>query len=289
MSFNDFMKSAWDDHADHADQVAARLAESMHVVENAEHIPRYAGLVTHVYGEHLGQWDRGVTLLQTLQRVGAHDDDAAASGATTCGIAVLRYCAGDAAALTALGTDVRVAVLATASSALLGQLAHAGAITAYDDALVGAQQGLATGSPAVRALAIGGNNLAAAMERKADRTAAETAGMIRAAQAGLKYWSQAGTWLNVERGEYQLTRCLLSAGQYADAMASARRCLEVCVNNDAPAFEVFFGHAVLALAQRGAGDAAGYNTSRALALASYATVPADEQSWCSRELGELDA
>ena len=289
MNFDDFMKLAWNDHADHADQVAARLAESLHVIETANQIPRYAGLVTHVYGEHLGQWERGVTLLQSLQRSSVNDGNAQAGSAITRSIAVLRYCSGNTASLTALGTDDRVTVLATVSSALLGRHAHAEALAAYDEALRGAQQGLATGSPAVRALAIGGNNLAAALETKTDRDAAQTDGMIRAAEAGLKYWRLAGTWLEEERAEYQLTRSLLQAGRAHEAMASARRCLDVCERNDAPAFERFFGHAVLALGQRAVGNIAGYDASRQQALTFYAAVAPDEQQWCSRELREIKA
>ena len=289
MNFDDFMKLAWNDHADHADQVAERLAESLHVIETANQIPRYVGLVTHVYGEHLGQWERGVTLLQSLQRSSVNDGNAQAGSAITRSIAVLRYCSGNTASLTALGTDDRVTVLATVSSALLGRHAHAEALAAYDEALRGAQQGLATGSPAERALAIGGNNLAAALETKTDRDAAETDSMIRAAEAGLKYWTLAGTWLEEERAEYQLTRSLLQAGRADEAMASARRCLDVCERNDAPAFERFFGHAVLALGQRAVGNIAGYDASRQQALTFYAAVAPDEQQWCSRELREIKA
>ena len=289
MNFDDFMKTAWNDHADHTEQVAARLAESQHVIENASHLPRYAGLVTHVYGEHLGQWQRGVQLLQSLRGISAHDGSPDASGAITRGIAVLSYCGGDTAALTSLGIDDCTSVLATVSSAMLGQKNLPAAVTAFEAALEQARAGLATGSPAVRALAVGGNNLAAALEEKADRSAAETAGMVRAAEASLLYWQRSGTWLEQERALYRLARSLLQAGRPAEAIASAQQGLDVCARNDAPAFECFFGHAVLALALRAAGDAAGYAAARGKALASYAAVPADEQHWCALEVGELGA
>ena len=41
------------------------------------------------------------------------------------------------------------------------------------------------GSPALRALAVGGNNLAATLEEKPDRDARETRGMVDAARAAL--------------------------------------------------------------------------------------------------------
>jgi hypothetical protein len=289
MSFDEFMKTAWSDHADNADEVAARLAASLHVVETASQIPRYAGLVTHVYGEHLGQWSRGVALHQALRGCPAFDGSPEARGAIDRGIAALNYCSGDASSLQRLAADDRVAVLAMASSAMLGRLDHAGALAAFDEALHGAQGGLPDGSPALRALAIGGNNLAAALEEKPDRDAAQTAGMLRAAEAGLKYWTLAGGWLEQERADYRLTRCLLQAGQPAAAVVSARRCRDMCAANDASDFEIFFAHAVLALALRATGDAAGYAASREQAMACYAKVLPDEQTWCAVELRELGA
>lgn len=289
MGFDEFMKSAWNDHADQADDVAARLAASLHVVESAGQIPRFASLVTHVYGEHLGQWSRGVALHEALRGSRAFDGSPEARGAIDRGIAALNYCAGDTGALLPLAADDRVSVLAVVSSAMLGRHDHAAAMAAFDEALQGAQGGLPAGSPALRSLAIGGNNLAAALEEKPDRNAAQTAGMLRAAEAGVKYWTLAGGWLEHERAEYRLTRSLLQAGQPAAAAAVARRCLDVCAANDAPDFERFFGHAVLALALRAAGDTAGYDVSRQQALACYANVPTDEQPWCVGELRELGA
>ena len=288
MNFDEFMKAAWNDHANKADEVAARLAASLHVVESTGQIPRYAALVTHVYGEHLGQWTRGVAVHEALRGSPAFDGSPEARDAIVRGIAALNYCAGDASSLPTLAADDRVAVLAVASSAMLGRHDHAAALAAFDEALQGAQGGLAPGSPALRSLAIGGNNLAAALEETPDRSAEQTAGMLRAAAAGVTYWTLAGGWLEQERAEYRLTRCLLQAGQPA-AVAAARRCLDVCAANDAPDFERFFGHTVLALALRVAGDTAGYAASRQQALACYANVPADEQQWCAGELRELGA
>src|SRR5205814_895249 len=150
-------------------------------------------------------------------------------------VATLRFASGDAACLAPLSTDDRVAVLALGASTLAGGGAFAGAISAYREALALAGGGLPAGSPALRALAAGGNNLAAALEEKPSRDADETQGMVDAAEGGLRYWKQAGTWLEEERAEYRLAKSLLQAGRAGDAIAAARRCLDVCERNDAPA------------------------------------------------------
>src|SRR4029434_10490739 len=113
-----------------------------------------------------------------LRSIPVAKDTTAARDADTRSIAVLRFCAGDASVLQALGRDDRIVVLATASSAFAEQKAYRRAIDAYDEALALARDGIADGSPALRALAVGGNNLAAALEEEPDRDKQENRGML---------------------------------------------------------------------------------------------------------------
>jgi len=148
---------------------------------------------------------------------------------------------------------------------------------------------LADEAPAVRSLAVGGNNLAAALETRAARSPGQTAAMLRAAYAGLDAWRRCGSWLEHERAEYRAARSQLSAGQAVQALHHAQRCLQICSEHDAPAFERFFGHAAAALAQAAAGDAAAARAERRRALDTHARVPPDERAWCDGDLNELHA
>jgi hypothetical protein len=287
MNFDTFIDAAWNEHADHPEEVGERLAGSLGLVDAPEHIAPFVRLVTHVYGEHLGQWERGIALVESVRGLPSWDGSAAVDGAVARSVAVLRYASGDRAALARLSREDCIAALATASSAFLGRDDSERALAAYTDATELADAGLPEGSPALRALAVGGNNLAAALETKANRDDAETRGMIAAAQGGLKYWKLAGTWLEEERAEYRLARSLLQAGDATAALESARRCIDVCARNDAPPFEEFFGYTVLALAQRAAGQHEGFDASRRQALERYGRVAADERQWCAAELEEL--
>jgi hypothetical protein len=199
MSFDTFIETAWSDHGDRPQEVADRLTGSLQIIETAAQIPPYARLLTHVFGEHLGQWNQGVAALESLRGLPAFDGSDAVTGAVVRGVAVLRYASGDQEALDTLACDDRVSVLATVSSALAARHQFKQAIAAYSEALALGRSGLPAGSPAIRALAVGGNNLASALEQKKDRDAPETAGMVAAAEGGLKYWKQAGTWLEEER------------------------------------------------------------------------------------------
>jgi hypothetical protein len=287
MNFDEFIETAWTDHADHPQEVAVRLAAGLDRVEGPAQVPPFVRLLTHVYGEHLGQWQRGIDLLQTLRGSSAAKGDAAADAALTRSVATLGYAGGDRAALASLSPEDCIAVLATAASALAGRGDCARAISAYGEALRRADAGLPAKSPALRALAVGGNNLAAALEQKADRDAEETAGMLRAAEGALKYWKLAGSWLEEERALYRLTRSLLQAGDASAAARSAMRCVDLCEANSAPAFELFFAHAALALAQQATGKLAAFEATRRRARTLFERIPADERLACEAELKAL--
>ena len=222
MSLDAFIATAWDDHADRPEEVADRLAGALDLLESPADILPFARIVTHVYGEHLARWSAGIALLESLRGRSRLDGDPEVAGAITRSVAVLRYAGNLDVALAQLSTDDRIAVLATASAALGAQREWKRAIAAYDEALQLAAPGLASGSPAPRALAIAGNNLAASLEEKPDRDRVETRGMVAAAEGGLRYWRLAGTWLEEERAEYRLARSLLQAGDATRPQSSTR-------------------------------------------------------------------
>jgi tetratricopeptide (TPR) repeat protein len=287
MNLDEFLQAGWNDHADRPQEVADRLAASLHRVETPAHIAAFAHLLVHVYAEHLGQWARGMEVLESMRELSAFDGSPAAEGPIRRGVAVLRYGAGAADAITGLSEEDRVRVLATASSAFAGLADMPRAIRALDDALRLAHGKLPAGSPALRGLAAAGNNLASALESKPTRSTVETEGMLRAARAGVTYWRLAGTWLEEERAHYRLARSLLQAGDSDAALESARRCLAICEENAAPAFELFFGHAVVAMAARAHLDSSTFASHRASALEQLGRVPEAEQAWCDDDLQEL--
>jgi hypothetical protein len=92
----------------------------------------------------------------------------------------------------------------------------------------------------IRLHAVVGNNLASALEAKSELSEAELSGMLGAAKAGRRYWALAGGWLETERAEYVLAACYLKANQLRQALSHARLCEQLCVENDADSFELFF-------------------------------------------------
>lgn len=286
MTFDELIECAWNDHADHPEAVADRLAVALASVMAAEQVAPYSRIVAHVTGEHLGQWERGIDLLESLRRKPALADAPAAHDALRRDIATLRYAAGDTAAVTPLAVEDRARVLANAACAMAGRARPDDALAAYAEAVALAPL-LPAGSVALRALAIGGNNVATELERMSARTPAQTEGMIAAAQGGLAFWRIAGTWLEEERAQYRLACSLLAAGTPVPAIEAGKTCAQICIDHDAPAFERFFAYAVLARALREARRPVDYADMRAEALAWFERVPQDERCWCEADLAEL--
>jgi hypothetical protein len=286
--FDDFIAAAWNDHADQPAAVAQRAAAALDRPGNAAQAAALARLLTHVYGEHLGQWQQGAAMLSRLGEQPVASDPAT-QALLKRSSAALRHAGGETGVLDALGTDDRAFVLATAAGALAGRDEWARAAREYAQALEIADTGLSERSPSARALAIAGNNIAAALEQKPDRDADLTAAMIVAAKGALTYWRKAGTWLEEERAHYRLANSLLQAGRGDEALASARQCESICNANDAPPLERFFAHAMLASVARAQRRDADFAQAREQATQHFAALSEDDRGWCRAELERLGA
>jgi len=152
MSVKDFIQRAWADHAEAPERVADEIARSVQLIASPAEIAPFARLLTHVYGEHLGRWDDGVVLLESVRTLRNGTDDADAERALIRNIATLRYAAGDAEPIAALPAEERILALATAASALAARTDLKRAISAYAEAISLAERGIPADSPAIRAL-----------------------------------------------------------------------------------------------------------------------------------------
>ena len=215
MSFDAFMETAWNDHGDRPQEVADRLAGSLQVIAAAEHIPPFARLLTHVYGEHLGQWRQGIALLESLRSLTAFDGSPSVTGALAR--AFLR-CASEARGRWNRSQSNRVSVLAR-SSALAARggsrraLPHTRALQLADSVSI---HWLASDTCARDQR----NNLASSLGSR--RIALpRNGGMIVAAEAEIL---EASRDVARRRAEYRLARSLLLTGGPTLPL-SARRCI----------------------------------------------------------------
>lgn len=117
--------------------------------------------------------------------------------------------------------------------------------------------------------------------------------MLALAQAARELWAGAGTWVQVERADYQLARCHAATGDGVRAVTFAQACLDGVMAHDtepeADAYERFYAHEALAWAQLAAGEPESAAVQRGLMQALIGQV-ADEQmrEWCEASLAEFD-
>jgi hypothetical protein len=285
-TFDAFLEQAWADHGDRAEEVAQRLEQGYRLIENPAQIAPLARILAHVDGEHLARWDEGVARLERLRAHPRWRDDG--DGAITVRrlIAALVLGGGGQPGGTLTAADYAHGH-AVAAAAHAAQRSWPKAVAHFRAALAAAAEGLPDRDPAIRALAVASNNLAAALEEMPSRTPDLTPVMLEVAQAAREYWGRAGGWLETERAEYMLAKCHLAAGDATGALLHAQQCAAICEANDADALEHFFAQATLAVVYRALGDARQFAQAKTAALARYATLPAEQKKWCDAMLKEL--
>jgi hypothetical protein len=91
---------------------------------------------------------------------------------------------------------------------------------------------------------------------KEERTKSEEDTMVHAAHASRYHWGEVGTPVELERGEWQISRVYATLNRAESALYHAQRCLEICRENDIGGFDIAFAHEAVARAYAVAGSRA---------------------------------
>lgn len=286
MDFNQYLDRAWTEHATDAMKVAEHFQSGFDLVQNESEVSDFAHLVTHVTGQHLGNWHLGIQWLGRLQShplAKSQDNQSVLQRS----IASLELASGGILKVDEFSPSERIRIYAMTTTAVCEQGDVERTKLFFTTALELAQMGLTKEDPANRTLAVTGNNLAATIEEKLERTHAEDELMVLAAETGRKYWEIAGTWLQVERAEYRLAHSYLKAGQLKKALEHAQNCIEISRENSAPALELFFGYEVLALVEKARLNRDGFTIALGHANEYFSQLSESDKSWCEKSLVSL--
>ena len=107
-----------------------------------------------------------------------------------------------------------------------------------------------------RKFAVGLFNLTWSLLDKKDRTREEDDKMVHAAHASRYHWGEIGTPLEFERGEWQISRVYSVLGRSEPALFHAKRCLDICQENNIGDFDIAFAYEAIARALSTARDKA---------------------------------
>jgi len=81
-----------------------------------------------------------------------------------------------------------------------------------------------------------------------NRTKEENDKMIHSAHASRYHWGEIGTALEIERGEWQISRVYSILKMKEPALYHAQRCLEICLEEDIGDFDIAFAYEAIARA-----------------------------------------
>lgn len=284
-ALQELVQDGWARHADQPQAVAELLATAWPLLATEQDVTALAGLAHHVFGEHLAQWEPGLSYLRSLQAHALCRGEAAAT-CRRCRASLLLG-QGRSDMRSELGESDRIRVTAMAAASIAGHdtpRALALLQEALDTAAVAA---LTDDDPVHRALAVTCNNLAATLEEQASRTTGERELMIRAAEAARRHWALAGGWLQVERAEHRLAHTWLKAGDPARARQHAQACLAIVAEQGDVPLERFFGHEVLALAARALGDDSAFDGALAAMRSAFGALAEGDRAWCASTLDAI--
>ncbi len=240
-----------------------------------------------MYGEHLGQWKEGILFLETLKTSPHFKPESDAETTILRSQAILALCSGSDTATAGFSTSDRIRIFSLGASALASQGQTERACEYFETALQQASSGLDPKDPAVRALAITGNNLASSLEEKSTRSDLEKGLMLLAAKAAREYWEICGTWLEVERAEYRLAMSHIKAGIPNQAVIHAKFCIEIADLNNAPPLEFFFGFQALALAEKARGNMEQFKYALHEMSEEFKILTPEDQAWCKASLDRM--
>lgn len=283
MNFQDYLNQAWNTHAQDPKGLASSFKDQFSLISSESDALAMGNLIVHVCGEHLGDWDKGLSLISEL-KFNTHVKDQ--SGLNRFN-AILELGKNPAHSIVAFPSSDQIRIFSITASALvsLGDLSRASDY--LDNAQKLASDGLSKDDPANRSLAITGNNLASALEEKKQRSKEETELMLMAAHMGRKYWEIAGGWMEVERAEYRLASSYLHAGNPEIALTHINKCLEIIEANGNDPIEVLFGNEMLAMICNFQKNHSGYMEALTGMEIAFGRLSADDQSWCQDTLSKI--
>jgi tetratricopeptide (TPR) repeat protein len=249
-------------HDDEPQRAAAALRSLDAAMLPAGRLPLAAFLLLHVIGEKLGSWAEAADLLEALRR-----------GRDDAPLAVLAHAAA-AAQLAGRSPNPALDVLAATGGAteartlvdlsVLGWRPPADnrEFAAELERLANESQRIDPNGPLNQRLATGFNNTTSALlDRATAPVATAIAPALRAgADAALRFWKAAGTWVNHERALYLRALVGNRVGDFAPARDDCRQALAIIAANGAENVDRAFlllqlAAALLRLGERAEGQA----------------------------------
>lgn len=285
-AFDTYISQSWRDHGTQTEKIAKGFREAFGLIEKNDQIPQLANLILHVTGQHLGDWQQGIALLESLKKHKFFSRGSESEKAIQRSIATLHVASGNPDFSKTFSRSDQVRVLSTAASAL-SERNPKEAQKLFLQSVSVAEVGLDKSDPANRSLAVTGNNLACSLEEKEHLSKEDIELMIMSATLARRFWEIAGKWIEIERAEYRLAKSYLRAKNPTQSREHALNCLKIANENEAAPLELFYGTEALALAEKAAGNKVGFENAWVQAQSYFNELKSEDKARCKATLENL--
>jgi tetratricopeptide (TPR) repeat protein len=283
MKFTEYLNTAWSIHASEPRKVADEIKQNFNLMESDEDVMSIIRLIVHVYGEHLGEWTKGIELLRKLKNNATIKDQSEMKRS----VAILTLGNNPNLSIDEFSPSDQVRIYASTAQALahLGGLKNAAKFLSLAAELCISQ--VTKEDLANKTLAMAGNNMACSLEEKIERNSTEIELMISAAKIGRQFWEIAGTWKEIERAEYRLAQTYLKAGLLDESLAHAHKCFEINTQNGSEPLEIFFSYEAIALVEKAQNKVDASLKSIEKMKTIFLSLSVDDQAWCQETLDKV--
>lgn len=283
MNFTNYLSNAWALHSINPKKVADEFKANFSLMNTDDDVMAISRLIVHVCGEHLGNWQQGIELLRKLKNNATIKDKNEMNRL----VAILDLGNNPNISIDKYSLSDRVIIYSTTAVALTSLGGTKNAAVLFSKACEIAQSDISAEDLANRSLAIASNSMACTLENKKERSQKETELMITAATMARKHWEMAGSWKEIERAEYRLSKTFIEAGDLELAQTHAEKCLEIILQNQSEPLEIFFVYEALAIIEQKKCNSMGFESALFHMKNAYDHLSADDQNHCQKTLEAL--
>lgn len=287
MTFKEYIEKSWAEHEKQTDQVVLSYEQGISLIQSEDELLGLSRLVSHIASDHNFKFNAATV---TLQKLFDHPLATAqkAKLALTRLLVTLKYMADQTEDISNFSLSDRTIIFASTAASLLLQKNFDKAKMLLNNAIAASHSLKENSDPAFKTLAMCTNNMAAALSEKNILTPQEESLMIETAQYARNFWEKAGTWLNVERAEYYLSKYFRKIVDLENAERHGYLCLEICEKEKADPVELFFAHQSLALVFRLKKNDIQYQTHLGFMRKYFTECGQADQSWMKASLTEAE-
>ena len=183
MKFKNYLDHAWASHINDPKKTADEFKSNFSLMETDDDVMSMAGLIVHIFANHLGEWERGSELLKKLKNNATIKDKEQMNRY----VAILNLGNNPNISLENFSPSDQIRIYSATALALvrLGGVKNPSKFLLKSAELM--QTGISNEDPAVLDFATSGKKIAAILKDKKDRTASESELMVTAEGLSLKY------------------------------------------------------------------------------------------------------